>query len=484
MKKIKKALALSLALAMGLSLVACGDEKDDGTTAGTTATPATQDASEANTGDDTTEPADTTAGIPAPDTTGWDESKKIYAYSWDDDFKKKLDVVLDAYPEYKDYVEYVILGVSGTDGSYQTALDPTFDSDKYPSLIPADNDVAKYYSEDDTKTANLYDLGFTDEMISVNYDFSKQYGTYNGQLKAVTWQVSTGSVFYRRDIAKEVLGSDDPDTVQAALANWDKFFETADKLKEAGYYIVSGPSDVKYAIWDTQKQPWVTEDGSSAKLSLDGAVSEYLETAKKLSDGGYTHNTKAWDNTWNADMQDDSKVFCYFGCPWFVGTMTSEKKDGDGNVYSTGATKGNWGACMGPTGYHWGGTYVSVGKDTPNPELCAFLLYELTCDPDIGVQITNKTGDCVNNKEANKRLIAGELSSDNTASQFLGGQNPIEVWASSAEAFNAGNATYYDSTIKTVIDAGSEAYNAGTYSSVDDVMSYIESECKSKLGVE
>ena len=36
MKKFKKAMALSLALAMGLSLVACGDKKEETTTEATT----------------------------------------------------------------------------------------------------------------------------------------------------------------------------------------------------------------------------------------------------------------------------------------------------------------------------------------------------------------------------------------------------------------------------------------------------------------
>ena len=410
MRKIKKALALSLAMAMGLSLVACGGN-DDATTEATTEakTEATEAAS-----DDATEAteadASATGAIAAPSTDGWDDSKKIYAYSWDEDFSKKMNVVLDKFPEYKDYVEFVTLGVGGTTDEYKTAIDTALTSgDKYPSLIPADNDVAKYWSEDDTKTANLTDLGFTDDVMANSYDFAKQYGTYNGELKAVTWQATAGSIFYRRDIAKEVLGSDDPETVQAALADWDKFFETAEKLKGAGYKIVSGPSDVKYAIWDTQSQPWVTDDGSSEKLTLDGAVTEYLETGKKIYDGGYSNNTALWDSSWAADMANDSKVFCYFGCPWFIGSM-------QGN----GAVDGNWGAVTGPTSYHWGGTYVMVGKDTPNPELCAFLLYELTCDPDVGVDITNKTGDCVNNKAANERLINGELSSDNAAQKFLG----------------------------------------------------------------
>ena len=462
MRKIKKALALSLAMAMGLSLVACGGN-DDATTEA-----ASDDATEATEAD-----ASATGAIAAPSTDGWDDSKKIYAYSWDEDFSKKMNVVLDKFPEYKDYVEFVTLGVSGTKDEYKTAIDTALTSgDKYPSLIPADNDVAKYWSEDDTKTANLTDLGFTDDVMANSYDFAKQYGTYNGELKAVTWQATAGSVFYRRDIAKEVLGSDDPETVQAALADWDKFFETADKLKDAGYKIVSGPSDVKYAIWDTQSQPWVTDDGSSEKLTLDGAVTEYLETGKKIYDGGYSNNTALWDSSWAADMANDSKVFCYFGCPWFIGSM-------QGN----GAVDGNWGAVTGPTSYHWGGTYVMVGKDTPNPELCAFLLYELTCDPDVGVDITNKTGDCVNNKAANERLINGELSSGNAAQKFLGGQNPIEVWAASAEGINLSNTTYQDASIKAFIDEAATAYNSNTYTSVDDAVKYIEDKCASELGI-
>lgn len=473
MRKIKKALALSLAMAMGLSLVACGGN-DDATTEATpeAKTEATEAAS-----DDATEAteadASATGAIAAPSTDGWDDSKKIYAYSWDEDFSKKMNVVLDKFPEYKDYVEFVTLGVGGTTDEYKTAIDTALTSgDKYPSLIPADNDVAKYWSEDDTKTANLTDLGFTDDVMANSYDFAKQYGTYNGELKAVTWQATAGSVFYRRDIAKEVLGSDDPETVQAALADWDKFFETADKLKNAGYKIVSGPSDVKYAIWDTQSQPWVTDDGSSEKLTLDGAVTEYLETGKKIYDGGYSNNTALWDSSWAADMANDSKVFCYFGCPWFIGSM-------QGN----GAVDGNWGAVTGPTSYHWGGTYVMVGKDTPNPELCAFLLYELTCDPDVGVDITNKTGDCVNNKAANERLINGELSSGNAAQKFLGGQNPIEVWAASAEGINLSNTTYQDASIKAFIDEAATAYNSNTYTSVDDAVKYIEDKCASELGI-
>jgi hypothetical protein len=138
-------------------------------------------------------------------------------------------------------------------------------------------------------------------------------------------------------------------------------------------------------------------------------------------------------------------------------------------MQGNGATDGNWGAVTGPTSYHWGGTYVTVGKDTNNPELCAFLLYELTCDPDIGVAITNQTGDCVNNKAANERLIADGIG----ARDILGGQNPVETFAAAATDINV-QSTYIDGSILSYVDTASDAYNTGEYASVDEAIQYIK----------
>jgi len=411
-------------------------------------------------------------GIPAPDPSGWTEEDKIYAYSWDDDFQKKLNVVLDAFPEYKDYVEYINLGVASEESLelIDTALES---GDKYPSLIPADIGSAKYYIEDDDKTLDLYSIGFTDDMLANSYQYAKDFADFNGELKALTWQSTAGSVFYRRDIANEVFGTDDPEAIQAKLADWDTFFETAEELKAAGYKIVSGPKDVYYAIINAHTEPWVTvaEDGSET-LTLDDSVATFIETAKKLSDGDYTNNTNMWDGDWANSMTDDGDVFCYFCCPWMIGVM-------QGN----GATDGNWGAVVGPQPYYWGGTYVSVGKDTNNPELAAFILYELCCDPEIGVAITNVTGDAVNNIAANEALVNGAIAEDNNGLKFLGGQNPYATWADAAQGIEQGAVTYADKYFEQYISDASNSYNDGTYASVDEAIAYVEEQAAAELGI-
>jgi len=487
----KKLLSVLLSTAMVASLlVGCGGSEE----ATTSDAPATED-----TADETTEePADEepveedtlevveAATMEAPSTDGWDESKKIYVYSWNDELGSRLayiigetdaagntltdlpDDVTPTNPELAEYVEYVNLAVSGTDGTYQTAIDTAMSAgDKYPSLIPADNDVAKYYTESDMTLA-LSEIGITDEMYANAYQFTKDYATYNGELKALSWQAAAGNFTYRYSIAEEVLGSGEPADVQEAVKDWDTFFATADKMKEAGYKMLSGPDDVKYAIWDQQTNPWVTvaEDGSET-LTLDTCVTEYFETAKKLYDGGYTDQTSMWSDGWSANFEGD--VFGYFGCTWFVYWSIATSEDSPTSTY------GDWRVCEGPVGFHWGGTYVSVGADTPNPELCAYLLYQLCCNADVMYTVEKYTFDFVNNKEAVARIIAdGE-----GASGVLGGQNPVETWANAALNIDLSNSTYLDANLKAIMDRASEAYNAGTLGSAEEAVQFVKDEVAS-----
>ena len=300
----KKLLSVLLSTAMVASLlVGCGSSSEEAAPAETTTeeaaeeTTETEEVAEEEAEPETTEVTEA-ATMEAPSTDGWDESKKIYTYSWNDEFGSRLDLVLDKYPEYKDYVEHVNLGVSGTDGTYQTAVETAIETGdaKYPSLIAADNDVAKNFTESDY-TMNLADAGLTDDMYANAYNYTVQYGTVDGNLKAVTWQAAVGNFTYRADIAEEVLGTSDPAEVQEYVKDWDTFFDTADKMKEAGYAMLSGPDDIKYAIWDQQTQPWVTVDADGNEtLTLDDCVSDYFEKAKKLYDGGYTDKSYMWSD--------------------------------------------------------------------------------------------------------------------------------------------------------------------------------------------
>ena len=93
------------------------------------------------------------------------------------------------------------------------------------------------------------------------YQYTKDIVTVDGKLKAVSWQATPGLYAYRRDLAKTVLGSDDPATVQAALADWTKFDAVAKTAHDKGIYMARLNTR---RIWPI----WITPTKSKVLLSL------------------------------------------------------------------------------------------------------------------------------------------------------------------------------------------------------------------------
>ena len=69
---------------------------------------------------------------------------------------------------------------------------------------------------------------------------------------------------YRRSIAKDVLGTDDPTEVQAALSDWDKFNDVAEKAAAKGYKMLSGYDDSYRTFSNNVSAGWV--DGTTVKV--------------------------------------------------------------------------------------------------------------------------------------------------------------------------------------------------------------------------
>ena len=86
MKKFKKAVALSLALAMGLSLVACGDKKEETTTEAPTTEAATTEAATDDATADDASASNAEVALPMPA----EDSDPIYCYSWNTEFGERL----------------------------------------------------------------------------------------------------------------------------------------------------------------------------------------------------------------------------------------------------------------------------------------------------------------------------------------------------------------------------------------------------------
>ena len=231
-----KVLCAAMASAMSLSLLAgCG-----GNSASTAAS-----ASAAAGSSDTTAAADA-------DT---EEGKVLNIWCWNDEFQSRFN---DYYPGVKEVaadkstttlnngitVKWTINPT--TDNNYQNKLDEALlkqDSaaaDDKIDIFLVEADYALKYVDSDYTLDVKNDVGLTDDDLKDQYQYTKDIVSVDGVQKGTSWQATPGLFAYRRSIAKDVLGTDDPAEVQSALSDWDKFNTVAEEAAAKGYKMLSG----------------------------------------------------------------------------------------------------------------------------------------------------------------------------------------------------------------------------------------------------
>ena len=430
----KKIISALLCASMVASMAAgCGssDTADTTTTDNTATTPATEAA-----------PAADTATEAATDATASDEGKVLNIYCWNEEFKSRLE---DHYPGYT-----IVDGTTGTigdvtvkwnitpndDNAYQNNLDATLlkqadaAADDKIDLFLVEADYALKYVDTDY-TMDVADLGITDADIADQYQYTKDIVTdSNGKLKGLTWQGCPGVLFYNREAAKEVLGSDDPADVQEYVKDWDTFNETAKTLKAAGYKITSSTNDSYRVYSNNVTSKWVVD----GKINIDDNIMKWVDDSKELVDAGETGTAELWSDDWKKGFYPEGKVFCYFGPAWLVNfSMAAEDEGSIANL-------GGWGATQGPEGCYWGGSWICAATGTDNPGLVKDIMLQMTTNADLMKDIVVADDDFVNNKPTMEAMAQDTSYS----SKVLGGQNPLAMYCAGVDSLDLSNLSAYD----------------------------------------
>lgn len=466
MKRLKSLIAATLVSTFVLSTAACTPSGTDTTTAGET-TPTTTAAG------DTTSAGDTTPTTTAGGTE--DTGKVLNIWGWNEEFKGLFETYYaDKVPE---GVEVKFTIVPNADMAYQNALDEallkqeTAPDDEKIDLFLFEADYALKYVDSDYTLDLRNDLGFTDEDLAGQYKYTQDIVTdSNGVLKGSSWQATPGLFAYRRSIAKDVLGTDDPAAVQEALADWDKFNAVAEQANAKGYKMLSGFDDSFRVFSNNMTSKWVDDNNT---INVDPAIVNWIEQTKTFTDKGYNNKSSLWDDQWQADQGPAGKVFGFFYSTWGINfTLLGNALEtplpegvsatGDPDAYKA-ATEGNgifgdYGVVTGPQNYYWGGSWLAAVKGSDNLTLVHDIMKTMTMDKETLTRITKDTQDFTNNIEAMDALAAD----DTFASAFLGGQNHIKLFAESAKGIDMSNITPYDQGMTEEIQTAYADYFNGT----------------------
>nr|WP_318692546.1 ABC transporter substrate-binding protein [uncultured Treponema sp.] len=393
---------------------------------------------------------------------GKDASNKLVVWSFTDELDGMITKYFQEDGRFKGKYE-IEYSLTPTD-QFPNKLDPVLASGSgCPDVFALEDAFVRKYVE----SGLLLDLTdvyneIKDKMIA----YPAEVGTYNGKVYGLSWQVTPGAVFYRRSLAKKYLGTDDPAEVQKALANWDKFLETAELLKNksnGNCYIISSTGDLFKPYASGRKDPWVVNN----KLVVDPLMEEYMKMCKVLKDRGLEGRVGQWSEGWFAGMKgvladeagNTKEVFSYFLPTW-----------GLHYVLKTNApeTSGDWAMCAGPVGYRWGGTWVGAWAKTKNPNAAKELIKYVATDDTFLENWAKDTGDVVSNAKVIAKV------KDNFSEAFLGGQNHYAEFAEMAKSVNGRLSQGTDQAIEGIFGEAVGSYVNGEKSMEQAIADFKE----------
>ena len=226
-------------------------------------------------------------------------------------------------------------------------------------------------------------------------------------------------------------------------------------MKEAGYFMLSGFDDAYRTFSNNMSAPWV--DGT--KIVLDENLMKWVDQTKTYTEEGYNNKTSLWAPEWSADQGPDGKVFGFFYSTWGINftLLGNSLADPEGQEAVGNGIYGDYAVCEGPQPYFWGGTWICAAKGTDNLSFIKDMMYRLTCEEATMKQITLDTQDYTNNQAAMAEIAASDYASD-----FLGGQNHIALFAEAAGKIDMSNLSDYDQGLNESLQGAMKDYFEGT----------------------
>ena len=325
-----------------------------------------------------------------------------------------------------------------------------------PQMLESFNDMG-LFADLDEFGAKDYEGKIVDYVWQVGQD-------KEGHQRAISYQITPAGIYYRRDIAKEVFGTEDPEEIGKLFADYDSILTAAQTLKDAGYRIFASDSEINYFSGDSA---WVVD----GKLNVSDARFEYMDLVVELYKQDLTAYAAQWATPWymamagevpiltaetqwgvwdtdeegnplmniwdeenfkNATKDYETTEVFAFGLPaWGVLTMRD----------NVGDTSGLWGVCAGPAYGFGGGTYIGISSESNRKELAwDFVKYCTLNENTADWWIEASQGDTVS-------LISALDKHKDDANQIYGGQKLYSFWLEQAKGIDYSIVTKYDTAI-------------------------------------
>lgn len=182
--------------------------------------------------------------------------------------------------------------------------------------------------------------------------------TPSGKWACVEGGLPAAGLSYKRDMAKQYLGTDDPDELANKFKTWDQMYEAGLKInQETGgtVYLTGSIQEFSLIIGGQNPEPYVL----NGKLNIEAALSPVFDTLIKFYSAGLIGPMDMWGPEWNASFSE--KTYLFNACAvWFRQIIEMNAPE----------TSGNWVLAVPPEGgFMYSGASVAIPSAAKNKEV-------------------------------------------------------------------------------------------------------------------
>jgi multiple sugar transport system substrate-binding protein len=383
-------------LGMGSLLAACG---------GTTATPATGDAS-APTAAGAAAPAQGNTAVTEITFWWWSEDGKI----WADEYNKKDPTVKVTFVStpFADAHEKLLTSFASGSGAPDVAsieigrVGGFTAKGGLVNLLEAPFDAGKYKND---MVAYKWTQGSTDD----------------GRLVALPWDIGPAGVWYRTDLFEAAGYPTEPEKVEEMIGGskrtWDDFLNFAKefKAKTGGKtsLFANANVDIYGAVYRQEGEGW--QQGN--KILIEEKMLRPLQLAVQARKAGIDANIEWWGADWAAGMKANA-----------IAGMVIAAWQQNGIQLNHPDTIGKWRVIHAPEkNYNWGGSFVAIPEQSKNKEAAWKFIQWACCSAEGQNLLFKKSGIFPAYKPAWQDPLY------DAPVDFYGGQRAYKIWAEIAD---------------------------------------------------
>lgn len=291
-------------------------------------------------------PAEAPANEPAAEaeveTESSEEQVVLTYWGWDSNFYQPM---MEAYSAIHPEVKFEPTAVEWGD-MLTKAQQALASGSELPTIVPMDI----------TLIGNWKKLGIMEDLTTYGLDTSKYNQTLieaatteDGKLIGLFENICPSAIAYKRDLAIEYFGTDDPDELQAMFTTYEDYVakgkEVAEKSNGEVFLFHSGQAVAEW-LYFASEIPNVTDN----TINISEKMTDVMGKLIALRDAGAVDTYASGTPEGNATYAAKNHIF--YPTPDWALTYYIEVNDPDGS--------GNWGMIKAPSGYSHGGTAMGI----------------------------------------------------------------------------------------------------------------------------